>query len=378
MKRLAIFGSTGSIGTSTLRVVSHFPDDFSVEALAANSNINLLTEQIKAFSPELVAVYDHNKAKELQKRFPKQKIVSGDEGLQEMASLESVDFIVMAIVGMMALRPTIAAIKSGKTIGIASKEVFVSAGEYIKKLSSQYNSTILPIDSEHSAIFQCLNGQNNSNLHRIILTASGGPFFRFPKEKLSTVTVKEALSHPTWKMGPKISVDSSTMLNKGLEIIEARWLFNIPPEKIEIVIHPQSIIHSLVEFVDGSMIAQLSHTDMMYPIQYALTYPERKKSIRPFFDWTKNGHFDFFPPDYDKFPAINLAKEVLKVGGSAPCFMNAANEVLVARFLNEEISWLDIINKLSYLLSHYNVINIDNIDTIFHVDHEAREKALNE
>lgn len=376
MKRIALLGSTGSIGTSTLRIVKNFPESFSVSTLAAHSNIDILAEQIETFKPELVALFDAKKAAELQERFPHQKIVSGEEGLIEAATHSSVDFVVMAIVGTAALMPTVSALEAGKPVGLASKEVMVAAGELVSTIAREKGVSILPIDSEHSALFQCLEGRKLCDVRRLILTASGGPFRAHTHDQLAKISVDEALNHPTWSMGPKVTIDSSTLINKGLEKIEARWLFDIPPEKIEVVIHPQSIVHSFVEFIDGSMLAQMSEPDMIYPIQYALTYPERKKGMFPSFDFVKNGKLEFFSPDHQKFPALSLIHESLRMGGSAPCYLNGANEVLVARFLKREISWLGIVDKLEKLLGRHRVVQPGSIEAVLTVDAEARNEAL--
>lgn len=376
MKKVAVLGSTGSIGTSTLQIIKHFPEQFSVKVLAAHRNLELLSEQILDFHPELVAVYDEEKATELKKRFPFQKIVSGPEGLEEAASHPSVDFVVMAIVGSRALQPTLRAINAGKTVGIASKEVLVAAGELVMRKAHENQVDLIPIDSEHSAIFQCIEGRKIGEIGRIILTASGGPFRLWDQKRLASITVEEALAHPTWNMGEKITIDCSTLINKGLEMIEARWLFDIPPEKIDVVIHPQSIVHSLVEFIDGSLLAQLSEPSMVYPILYALTHPRRKPGLFPPFDFTKHEKLEFFAPDHQKFPALSLVKEALQSGGSAPCYLNGANEILVDRFLRKEISWLEILSKLTHLLERHHVINLDSIEAVVEIDKEARREAL--
>jgi len=375
MKKIALLGSTGSIGTSTLRIVQHLPHSFQITALAAHSNHRLLAEQIACFNPQIACIYCPEYAPALKARFPHVHIVTGDEGLAEIVAHSSVDYVVMAIVGMRALKPTIEAIKAGKTIGLASKEVLVSAGEYISHLAKQKGVTLLPIDSEHSAIFQCLERRKHEEIRRVILTASGGPFRKHSREQLDSVTVEEALAHPTWNMGPKVTIDSSTLANKGLEMIEARWFFDLPPEKIEVVIHPQSIIHSFVEFVDGSMIAQISEPNMIYPIQYALTYPERQIGMFPPFDFLKNSQLTFFPPDLDRFPALRLAQESLKCGKSLPAFYNGANEVLVERFLNKEISWNSIAGLLEKLLSRHQAIAAESLEAILSIDQLAREEA---
>ncbi len=376
MKKIAILGSTGSIGTSTAKVVQHLPEAFQVVALAAHSNIELLAEQIRLFKPEIVAVYDVEKGAELKKVFPNQKIVTGEKGLEEAATHHSVEFVVMAIVGSQALKPTLSAIEAGKQIGLANKEVLVAAGELITRLSKAKGVPLIPIDSEHSALFQCLEGRKLEDVGRLILTASGGPFRGYTLEQLKAVTVEKALAHPTWNMGPKVTIDSSTLMNKGLEMIEARWLFNVPPAKIDVVVHPQSIVHSFVEMIDGSMLAQLSEPDMIYPIQYALTYPERARGMFPPFDFVKNGKLEFFAPEHQKFPALGLVQQALHEGGSAPCYLNAANEVLVARFLKSEISWLEIVQKLEKLLERHQTENPDSIESVFDVDKRARSEAL--
>jgi 1-deoxy-D-xylulose-5-phosphate reductoisomerase len=283
--------------------------------------------------------------------------------------------VVMAIVGMRALKPTIQAIQAGKTIGLASKEVLVSAGEYISNLAKNSQAALLPIDSEHSAIFQCLEGRDISQIRRVILTASGGPFRKHTQEQLREVTLEEALAHPTWNMGPKVTVDCSTLINKGLEMIEARWFFGLPPEKIEVVIHPQSLVHSFVEFIDGSLLAQINEPNMIYPIQYALTYPKRAIGMFSPFDFLKNTQFTFFPPDLEKFSALRLAQEAMKIGKSSPAYLNAANEVLVARFLKREIGWGAISSLLEKLMGKHQVVPIASLEAILSVDREAREEA---
>jgi 1-deoxy-D-xylulose-5-phosphate reductoisomerase len=375
MKKIAVLGSTGSIGKSTLRIADHLSSTLKVTALAAHSNVELLVEQIKRYNPEIACIYQPEKVQQLRSLFPHIRIVCGDEGLEEIVSHTSVDFVVMAIVGMEALKPTIKAIEAKKTIGLASKEVLVSAGEYISQLAKKHDVLILPIDSEHSALFQCLEGRKRDEVRRVILTASGGPFRQFDKDRLDRVTVEQALAHPTWNMGPKVTIDCSTLLNKGLEMIEARWFFNLPCEKIEVIIHPQSIIHSFVEFIDGSILAQINEPNMIYPIQYALTYPERKSSMFPPFDFLKNNHLTFLPPDLEKFPALRLAQESMKVGASSPAFLNAANEVLVKRFLKKEIGWSAIASLLEKLLARHRVVPVESLEAILDVDYHARKEA---
>ncbi|MFZ0565375.1 MAG: 1-deoxy-D-xylulose-5-phosphate reductoisomerase [Chlamydiales bacterium] len=376
MKRIAVLGSTGSVGQNTLRVAEHLKDSVQVTALAVHSNIELLADQIQTFHPEIVCVFEEKQAKKLQALFPSLNVVSGEEGLVAISSYEAVDFVVIAMVGMPGLVPTLTAIQSGKGIGLANKEVLISGGELIGKLVKKHHVSLIPIDSEHSAIFQCLQGKNKHEVNRIILTASGGPFRSHSFDQLSSVTLEEALNHPTWNMGAKITVDSSTLMNKGLEMIEAHWLFDLPPEKIEVVIHPQSIIHSMVEWIDGTILAEMSEPSMVYPIQYALTYPKREKGLFPPFDFIKNSCLEFSTPDDQKFPSLRLARDALAAGNSFPCYLNAANEVLVSRFLNREISWMDIVGKLQKLLDRHQGAAASSVEEILSVDREARQKAL--
>ncbi len=373
MKNIALLGSTGSIGEHTLKVVRHLPKEFCVKALAAKSNIDQLERQAKEFLPELIAVYDPDKALELQKRLPSFRVVSGLAGLEEAASLASVDTVVNALTSSMGILPTVAAIKNKKHVALANKETLVSAGKYITDLVEEYQTTLIPIDSEHTALFQCIQGNRKEDIRRLILTASGGPFLNV--ENLENTTIEDALKHPNWKMGPKVTIDSSTLMNKGLELIEAFWLFKIPLEKIEVVIHPQSIIHSMIEYKDASIMAQLSNNDMALPVQYALTYPKREACLIEPFDFTKYHRLEFLPPNKTKFICLELAYESLRLGGSAPCFLNAANEVLVERYLNKQISWLDIGKKLSHLIEKHTPEKTLNLDTILEVDREARVEA---
>lgn len=375
MKRIAILGSTGSIGCNTLHILKHLKDSFRVVALAAKQNIDLLEEQAKAFHPELIAVFDEKKAMELQRRLPSITVLAGMEGLEAVASINSADMVVSAISGTMGLAPTVAAICAGHDVALANKEALVSGGSYVMDLVKKHGVNLIPVDSEHSALFQCLQGEEAQAVHRLILTASGGPFRSKTAEELSAVTVKEALNHPTWAMGPKVTVDSSTLMNKGLEVIEAHWLFNISVEKISVVIHPQSIIHSMVEFVDHSLLAQLGETTMLTPIQYALTYPKRVKGILKPFDITEHETLQFYKPDMRRFPCLALAFEAIKVGASLPCYMNAANEVLVQRFLDKKLSWKEIGNKLETLLERHHAHTVTSIDAIAAVDTLAREEA---
>jgi 1-deoxy-D-xylulose-5-phosphate reductoisomerase len=377
MKCLAILGCTGSIGESTLQVVRHLGPDFvTIGALAAHSNIELLEKQALEFSPELIAVYDKEKALLLQKRLPKFKVLGGMEGIKAVASYPSVNFVVSAMAGTAGLVPTLAAITAGKNIGLANKESLVSGGSLVMSLVRQHQVSMVPIDSEHSAIFQCFNGEKKENVRRIILTASGGPFYKMSKQELATVNLEQALRHPKWSMGPKITIDCSTLMNKGLELIEAHWLFDVPLDKIEVLIHPQSIIHSLVEYIDGSMMAQMSEPSMLIPIQYALTYPERKVGFVKPFDFLRNNQLNFFQPDLDNFRCLYLAHQAIKEGGSLPCYMNAANEILVKRFIQKEIAWAEIAFKLETLMSSHQIAKINSLEDIFAIDSDARKEAF--
>ncbi len=378
MKRIAIIGSTGSIGESTLAVARHLGSDkIKVVALAGNRNIDLLEKQIAEFHPSIVAVGDKAKALQLQARLPdgKTRVLGGMEGIVAAATDRDVDFVVSALSGTAGLAPTVAAIKAKKGIGLANKEALVSGGSLIMSLVKENGVPLIPIDSEHSALFQCLNGENLNRVNRLILTASGGPFRSWPVEQLRQITIDQALAHPNWKMGPKITIDCSTLMNKGLEAIEAHWLFDMPYHKIEVVIHPQSIIHSMVEFADASMKAQMSVPTMLIPIQYALTYPERAPGLIKPFDFTKNGTLEFHAPDLDKFRCLQLSFNAVRVGKSLPCYMNAANEVLVHRFLTKQISWLEIGEKLENLMEAHQAVKSDSLDHILSIDQQARKEA---
>ncbi len=374
-KKIAILGSTGSIGINTINVIRHLGRSFEVKALAAKSNIDLLEKQIAEFHPDLVAVFEEEKARELQKRVPHIKVISGMEGLVEVATYDPVDFVVSSMVGTVGILPTAKAIESGKRIGLANKEVMISAGEYITQLAREKEVDIIPIDSEHSAIFQCLCGEKIQNVDRLILTASGGPFRTYTRERLQLVTLEDALEHPNWVMGAKNTIDSSTLMNKGLEVIEAHYLFDIPLSQIDVVIHPQSVIHSFVEFIDGSILAQLSQPNMMMPIQYALTYPARMKGPFSRFNFKEYSKLEFCKPNYDHFPCLNLAYQALGKGGSLPAYMNASNEMLVARFIQGEISWIEIGEKLHDLMEAHQVQPTKKLDEILAVDQKAREEG---
>lgn len=331
MKKIVILGSTGSIGTTTLKVLEKFDKNYQVLGLSADRNIELLEEQIRKFRPKVVAVMNETAAEKLRAKSKelRVKVLSGIEGLKELAVLPEANFIVFAVVGAVGLLPFLEAIRAGKTVALANKETLVIAGELILKEVKKYGAKILPLDSEHSAVFQCLDKENKKELKRIILTASGGPFYRYSLKQLRKVTVEEALKHPRWKMGRKITIDSATLMNKGLETIEAHYLFDCPYEKIDILIHPESIVHSMVEFADRTLRAQISLPDMRFPIQYALTYPQRIDTGLPSLDWDKVSGLHFFLPEKDKFPGLDLAIESGKKGETYPAVLNAANEVAV-------------------------------------------------
>jgi 1-deoxy-D-xylulose-5-phosphate reductoisomerase len=374
-KKIALLGSTGSIGTSTLQVVRHLKEDLEIVTLAAKSNIDLLEAQAREFEPKLIAVFDVSAALKLQKRLPHIPVLAGMDGLRAAASFSEADFTMLAMTGSSGLLPAIAAIEAGKQIGLANKEVLICAGELINRLVKKHKVELFPVDSEHSALFQCLKGEKSEQVRRLILTASGGPFLKRSLAEMESITIDHAMSHPNFRMGPKVTIDSSTLMNKGLEMIEARWLFDIDPSRVEAVIHPQQRIHSCVEFIDGSMMAQMSDPDMLLPIQYALTYPERKQGMLPPYDFLKNSTLTFSPPDTEKFRCLKLAMEAMKAGRSYPCFLNAANEVLVDRFLKQKISWIEIGTKLEKLISSHHPENLLTLEAILEIDGLAREKA---
>lgn len=380
MKRITILGSTGSIGTQTLDVVRKNKDKFEVVAISANSSVDLLLEQILEFSPKYVAVYNEESAAKLKDMIPKNiniEVLSGMEGLVKICELDEVDVVLTAVVGMIGLVPTMAAIKAKKTIALANKETLVTAGELVMSEAKKNNVKILPVDSEHSAIFQCLNGERHKDIEKIILTASGGPFIGKKKEDLINVTKNEALKHPNWDMGRKISIDSSTLMNKGLEVIEAKWLFDVDVEDIEVVVHPQSIIHSMVSFKDSSVISQMGCPDMRLPIVYALTYPERIETDYERLDLAKVATLTFEKPDMETFPCLALAFKVLKLGGTYAAALNSANEFLVNEFLNDKIGFYDIPYYIEKTLDcHKNRVN-PTLEDILEVDKETRAFLAN-
>ena len=357
MKKIAILGSTGSIGTQTLDVVREHSDELQVVALAAGSNKERLKEQIKEFHPKLVSLSDEKKAQKLKEELAGEQVevVCGMEGLIEVAGADSADVVVTAVVGMMGILPTMEAIKKGKDIALANKETLVTAGHLIIPMAKEYGVSILPVDSEHSAVFQSLQGEPKAALDKILLTASGGPFRGKSAEFLETVTLEDALNHPNWSMGPKITIDSSTMVNKGLEVMEAKWLFGVDYSQIEVVIQPQSIIHSMVQYVDGAIIAQLGTPDMRVPIEYALFYPERRSLSGDRLDFSKLSQITFEKPDYKVFRGLSLAIEAGKTGGTMPTVFNAANERAVAKFLKGEIKYTDIVRSIEKCMDAHKV-----------------------
>ena len=372
MKRIAVLGSTGSIGTQTLDVV-RANTDLCVTALAAGSNVEKLTEQIEEFSPSLVCVYDEEKAAELRRRCADLpvKVVSGMDGLIECATQPEADIVLGAIVGMIGIVPTIEAIKAGKDIALANKETLVCAGHLILPLAKEHGVQILPVDSEHSAIFQVLHGEEKREIHKILLTASGGPFRGKTLAELANVTVEDALRHPNWAMGPKITIDSSTMVNKGLEVMEARWLFDVDFDRIQVVVQPQSVIHSMVEFEDGAVLAQLGVPDMRLPIQYALYYPHRRYLSGDRLDFTTLKQITFEEPDPENFPGLALAYEAGRTGGTMPTVFNAANEAAVARFLHREIGYTQIAEKIAQAMRAHTVRENPSVEEILAAEREA-------
>mgnify|MGYP004606360295 CR=1 FL=1 len=374
MKKIAILGSTGSIGTQTLDVVRE-QGDLSVVALAAGSNIERLEQQIREFHPRLVAVWDEKKAKELQIKTADLgvAVLSGMEGLLAVAETPESEILVTAIVGMLGIRPTIAAIEAGKDIALANKETLVTAGHLIMSLAKEHHVSILPVDSEHSAIFQSLNGERQNKIHKILLTASGGPFRGKTRQELMHVTVEDALKHPNWSMGRKITVDSATLVNKGLEVMEAKWLFDVKLSQIQVVVQPQSVIHSMVEYEDGAIIAELGTADMRLPIQYALYYPERRPMSGARLDFYELGRITFERPDTDTFRGLALAYRAMEQGGNVPTAFNAANERAVAKFLNHEIRFLEIPEIIEACMEHCTYIAAPSVEEILNTERAAYE-----
>lgn len=379
MKRLSILGSTGSIGSQTLDIVHAHPEDFEVVALAAGKQkLEELAKQIRTFHPKLVSVPDQDSASILREQFAAEsvKIVFGDEGLEEVAAHPDSDTVVSGVVGFLGVRPTAAAVRAGKTIALANKETLVAAGSYIMPLIKKHGAKIVPVDSEHSAIHQSLSGYSTSDVKRILLTGSGGPFRTWSKERMAHATVDDALKHPNWSMGPKITIDSATLMNKGLEVIEARWLFDIEAERIKVVIHPQSILHSAVEFVDNSVVGQMGVPDMHLPIHYALYWPERAASTQvPPLDLVTAGTLTFEEPDLDRFPCLRLAIEAASREDTSPCVLNAANEVVVDALLRRVIRFTEIPEYIQRVMELHQPIKNPDIDDILEADRWARKAA---
>ena len=378
MKTLTLLGSTGSIGCNVLDVVRSFPDRYRVTGLAAGRNITKLVEQVTEFNPELISVADQDGAAQLCQQLPAQyrdRVVYGVEGSKEVAALDSAEMTVSAIVGAAGLLPTLAAIEAGKDIGLANKETLVMAGKLVMDRCRTKGVKLLPVDSEHSAIFQALEAGHRDDVAKIILTASGGPFRQKSQQELESVSPDEALAHPNWDMGRKISIDSATLMNKGLEVIEAKWLFDVAVDAIEVVVHPQSIVHSLVEFQDGSVIAQLGIPDMRIPIAYALSYPRRLPMSLPGLKLSQCSNLEFQEPDYEKFPALSLAFTAIRKGGVFPAVLNAANEIAVAAFLDGKIPFLDIAATVATVMEQAQKGSEDSIDDILAADHRARNAA---
>jgi 1-deoxy-D-xylulose-5-phosphate reductoisomerase len=376
MKNVVLLGSTGSIGTSTVKVAEDLPDRIRLLGLAAGNNAELLLKQARKHRPEAISINNPEKARDLGNFFgAATKVYSGDEGLIKLATLPSADIVLIAIVGTAGLKPALAAIRAGKDIAIASKEILVMAGEIVMSEARKHGVRVLAVDSEHSAIFQCLDGKPSNSVRKLWLTASGGPFRNTPKEEFPNITVERALKHPSWVMGRKITIDSATLFNKGLEMIEARWLFDIGMERVGVLVHPQSIVHSMVEFVDGALLAQLSTPDMCLPIQYALTYPDRAPSERVQTNFAKLGNLTFEEPDAERFPALKLARRAGEVGGTLPAVLNAANEVAVEAFVNRKINFPQITETVRRTMDAHQVVLHPTLEQILEADNWARKAA---
>ena len=375
MKNVVLLGSTGSIGTSTLKVVEDLPDDLRLIGLAAGTNADLLATQAARHRPQAVSLLDPSAAAALAARLPGVAVHAGAEGLVTLATLPEADIVLIAIVGTAGLAPALAAIRAGKDIAIASKEILVMAGEIVMSEARRHGVRVLAVDSEHSAIFQCLEDKPGASVRRLILTASGGPFRQTPGDQFSGITVEQALKHPSWVMGRKITIDSATLFNKGLEMIEARWLFDIEMGRVDVVVHPQSVVHSMVEFVDGSILAQMSTPDMCLPIQIALCHPERRPSSRVQTDFAKLGTMTFENPDHDRFPSLALARRAGEVGGTLPAVLNAANEVAVDRFCRRELSFTGIAQTVGRVMDAHELVPHPTLDQILTADQWARDAA---
>ena len=376
-KQIAILGSTGSIGTQALDVIAQHPEKFEVYALTANNNIDLLIEQAVKFSPEVVVIANDEKysvLKEALEHYPI-KVWAGIEAISDIVQSEHIDIVLAAIVGFSGLKPTISALKSGKTVALANKETLVVAGEYIIDLALRNGVPILPVDSEHSAIFQCLNGEEQNRINKIWLTASGGPFRNYSREQLQQVSKEQALNHPKWSMGTKVTIDSSTLINKGFEMIEAKWLFDVDPSQIEVVVHPQSIVHSMIEFEDTSVIAQMGIPDMRVPIQYAFSFPQRLKSNFKSANFFQLSNLTFEQPDLKVFKNLSFAYDAIDKGGNMPCILNAANEIAVESFLQDKISYLSMSDILEETMQKASFVKSPTLDDYFETDIEARKIA---
>ena len=379
-KRVVVLGATGSIGDSALKVARDIPDRMEIVGLAANSSAAKLAQQANELRPEAICIVDETKLGELRAGLNyAPEIFVGDAGLCEIASLAIADMVLIAVVGTGGLRPALAAIEAGKDLAVASKEILVMAGEIVMRAAEGKGVRVLPVDSEHNAIFQCLEGKrptlNVSDIRRLILTASGGPFRETPADQFAAITKEQALRHPTWNMGPKITIDSATLFNKGLEMIEARWLFNVEMARVDVVIHPQSIVHSMVEFTDGSVLAQLSHSDMCFPIQHAVTWPERVPNSLAPLDFGKLRQLEFATPRYDDFPALNLARHAGTIGGTLPAVLNAANEVAVAAFLEDRLPFRGIWQLVEKVMNRHASVADASLDAILAADQWARGEA---
>ena len=375
-KRVVILGATGSIGESALKVARDIPERMEIVGLAANSNAEKLAAAANETRAQSVCLVDETKIDALQRALAyKPRIFAGQEGLREIACLTNAQMVLVAIVGTAGLRPSLAAIEAGKDLAVASKEILVMAGEIVMREARDNDVRVLPVDSEHNAIFQCLEGKSSLDIRRIILTASGGPFRETPRKDFNSIIPEQALKHPTWNMGPKITIDSATLFNKGLEMIEAHWLFGVEMKRVEVVVHPQSIVHSMVEFADGSTLAQLSYSNMCFPIQYAVTWPDRVPNTLPPLDFSKLSRLEFFTPRYDDFPALNLARQAGETGGTLPAAMNAANEVAVAGFLDRQVRFPDIWQIVEEVMNRHTAVAHPDLDAILEADQWARREA---
>jgi 1-deoxy-D-xylulose-5-phosphate reductoisomerase len=373
-KNIVLLGATGSIGVSTQKVVADLPDQLRLVGIASRENVAGMVPAVKQFQPLAVAMTSPDKARELSAQIGK-PVLAGERGLVELATLPEADIVLVAIVGTAGLEPALAAIRAGKDLAVASKEILVMAGDLVMREARKHNVRVLPVDSEHSAIFQCLEGRQPHDVKRLVLTASGGPFRQTPRAEFERITLAQALKHPSWNMGQKITIDSATLFNKGLEMIEARWLFDVEIDRVDVVVHPQSVVHSMVEFNDGSILAQLSVPDMRYPIQYALTWPRRLPNSMPATDFAKIGTLTFENPDTAKFPSLRLAREAGRVGGTLPAVFNAANEVAVARFVAGEVGFMDIFRTVERTMNAHRPVASPPLDAILEADLWARKEA---